>query len=135
VKRSTRVPLLIMGALTLAMTGCNNTNSPDEIDVKQNHYASKADCQEDWGPDDRNCTQSSGHGSSYMGPRYILNNSGGSPLAVGPEGRTRPLENNFVTRGGSSTAKSTSVSRVGYSSISIARGGFGSTAHGFSVGG
>ncbi len=124
-KRSTTVPLLVIGTLVLA-AGC----SRDTQEVKQNSYANRADCEKDWGNDPRNCSQGTGShsGGAYFGPRYYWDRSIGHPVAVEPSGETRVLSGSYLNRGVPSTAKSSTTS-------SVSRGGFGSTSHGFSSGG
>lgn len=164
-KRSRKVPLLVIGTLTLA--GCDNPNSASfmtdtvQQEVKQEFYTSLEDCQRDWGNDPRDCsptappasatalTSSPGGGGSggggttivstgggarpvsyYSGPRYYWDRDIGRPVALAPSGETRVLTNSYVSRG------ATSVARVSTSTVtSVARGGFGASAHGISTGG
>lgn len=140
-KRSHEVQLLVIG--TLAMLGVQYATR-EKLEVKQNVYASRADCEQDWGNDMRNCSPSEnnmtghssgsggggGHGGGYAGPRYYWDREIGRPVALSADGDTRILSNSYLNRGGSSMAESVHVS-----SISIPRGGFGASGHGFSSGG
>jgi hypothetical protein len=142
-KKSRAVPLVLIGTLSL-LVGCGNNR--DEIMTRQNGYASQEECKKDWGSDARDCNKRSGSSGGYVGPRYIW--SGGSPMAVEPDGSTRQLSNSYLSKpGASSTAigsnlspitvgSNTSAASVARSSgATISRGGFGGTARGFSGGG
>jgi len=136
-KRSKCVPLVLLGTLA-GIAGCDGGGTQE---LRQESYASLEDCHKDWGNDPRDCTRaqnsssssgSSGgyHGGSggYFGPRYYWDRSSGHPVAVSSTGETRALTNSFHSRGVPSSARSVSVS-------SVSRGGFGSSARGFSGGG
>ncbi len=126
-KKSSQVPLLVIGTVSL-LGGCTPyDNTP--VEVSQNTYASQEDCRKDWGNDDRDCQPSgSGGGGSYVGPRYYWDHSTGRPYAIDPNGQTRALPNSYLNR-----ATPTNATRITRTSVS--RGGFGSSAHGFSGGG
>ena len=138
-KRSKAVPLLMLGTLSI-LSGCARTQ--DTVDVKQNSYRSMEDCRKDWGRDaDRECKRS---GSGYVGPRYVWNHAAGYPMAVNNDGSTRQLSNSYLSKPGStSAAVNATVQRSPVSSFranavsgaTVSRGGFGSTARGFSAGG
>ena len=128
-KRSKLVPLIVIGSLT-TLAGCGRD---DPLEVKQQSYRSLDDCKKGWG-DERNCSTSSsarsggGYGGGYWGPRYYWDRDLGRPVAVGPNGETRVITNARISSGGSMSGF---TSRAG----TISRGGFGSFAHGFSMGG
>lgn len=126
-KRSRSIGLLVLGTAAL-MAGCGE-RQPESL--LQNQYASKADCERDWG-DPQVCTSSTTTSGGYVGPRYYWNRSGGAPVAVMPDGSERSMAHSALARGTPSTAKSTSTSSR---SSSVSRGGFGSTAHASSGGG
>jgi hypothetical protein len=63
----------------------------------------------------------------YFGPRYYWDSNSGRPIAVAADGSTRSIGNARITSAGSLEGI---TSRAG----SFARGGFGSSAHGFSGG-
>jgi hypothetical protein len=145
-KRSKAVPLLMLGTLGL-LAGCGSDSR--EIQTRQNNYRSVEDCRKDWGNDEKDCQRSSSRagGYAYVGPRYIWNHGAGYPMAVNSDGSQRQLTNSYLSRpGAASTATSATVSRSTFSSntsssgarssgSSVSRGGFGSTARGFSGGG
>lgn len=140
-KRSKAVPMLMLGTIGL-LAGCGSDSR--EIQTRQNNYRSVEDCRKDWGNDEKDCQRSSGRaGAAYVGPRYIWNHGAGYPMAVNPDGSQRALKNSYLSKPGStSTATSATVSRSSFSSSgahssssSASRGGFGSTARGFSGGG
>jgi hypothetical protein len=124
-KKSRQVPLLVIGTVSL-LAGCSRF-ADDPMELTQNAYASREDCRREWGNDDRNC-QPSGHGGGYVGPRYYWDRTTGYPYAVDSNGQTRVLSNSTLSRG--TPAGATNITRT-----SVSRGGFGSTAHGFSMGG
>ncbi|WP_088179372.1 hypothetical protein [Zoogloea sp. LCSB751] len=138
-KRSKKIPLLVIGTAGL-LAGCSGSSDMQEL--KQDFYAGREACEKDWGSDPRNCREESGggagsggssgrtssSGSTYAGPRYYWDRSAGHPVAVSSSGETRVVSDSYLSRGAPSTAHGTVVS-------SVSRGGFGSTAHGFSAGG
>ncbi|MBS0352383.1 MAG: hypothetical protein JSR83_00545 [Proteobacteria bacterium] len=137
-KRSKRIPLLVIGTAGL-IAGCDGGGDVQEL--KQDFYAGREACERDWGRDPRNCQEDGGAGgghgsgsgargssSTYAGPRYYWDRSAGHPVAVSPSGETRIVSDSYLSRGAPSTARGTVVS-------SVSRGGFGSSAHGFSAGG
>lgn len=131
-KRSKAVPLVLLGTLGLvALSGCD-----DRQEVKQNQYKSLDDCRRDWGNDPNNC-RSQGSGSSfvYLGPRYYYDRSAGMPMAIDPNGSTRPVVGSYLSRGVPSMAVGTTMSSARIASPSIARGGFGGRAAAISGGG
>lgn len=111
-RRSTAsITLVLISAAVLQ--GCGDDDETATRDV----YRTQADCQRDWGEDDKKCEPArSGHHSGFFyGPAYGFGRSGGS----GNVGNT------MVARPGSSAVGSTNV----------ARGGFGSSASAHSSGG
>jgi hypothetical protein len=65
-----------------------------------------------------------GQSGYYFGPRYYWDPNLGRPMAINADGTTRTINDAHITRTGSLTGI---TSRVG----SVARGGFGASAHGF----
>lgn len=138
-KRSKKIPLLVIGTAGL-LAGCGGDGDVQEL--KQDFYAGREACEKDWGRDPRNCREEGGSGTgsggssgigrgsgaTYAGPRYYWDRSAGHPVAVSSSGETRVVSDSYLSRGAPSTARGTVVS-------SVSRGGFGSTAHGFSAGG
>lgn len=134
-KRSKVIPLVLLGTLTLAACG---DEEQDTKQLQQQQYKSMADCQKDWGTDQRNCQQqANSHGGFlYMGPRYYYDHTYGYPVAVNGDGTTRIVPNSYISSRAPSTAVGTfNAGRAGMASI--ARGGFGATAagHAASAGG
>jgi len=128
-KKSKNVSLLLIGTLAAVplLSACGP--STENVAVKQNTYASMEDCKKEWANDDKNCKPNGG--GAFVGPRYYWNHAGGYPVAVEPNGTTRAISGSSVGKPGVvSVARS-----VSSSSISVARGGFGGSAHGFSSGG
>jgi uncharacterized protein YgiB involved in biofilm formation len=124
-KRSTYVQLILLGS-GMGLYACGDVRE----DLKQQRYASYDECRRDWGtPTD--CRQSAavaGQPLYYFGPRYYWDPNLARPIAVNPDGTTRAIANAHITSAGSASGV---TSRVG----SFARGGFGSSAHGFGLGG
>lgn len=48
-KRSERVGLVFLGAATALLGACTNASDEEAIEVRQDFYASLADCEADWG--------------------------------------------------------------------------------------
>ena len=119
-KRSQHVPLILLGAFA-SLAGCTkSSNLPDT--ALQNSYANANDCRKDWG-DGNWCKSSTSHaGTVFVGPRYYWDRDGGRPMVI-ENGTARALTTGDMRRGAPSHA--TSVD-----SVSVARGGFGATAHG-----
>lgn len=110
-KRSTQVILLSLGTLTM-LQGCDS----EEVEVRQASYQTKEECVAEW-KDDSHCTPRTSGG--YAGPHYFWNHAAGHPVIVGNNGVTTPMTGISSVRG-----MSTSVGRA-----SVARGGFGVSAH------
>lgn len=125
-KRSKQVPLILLGALT-SLAGCGKPdNLPDN--ALQNSYANADDCRKDWGDGDRCKPAPNAHGgAAFVGPRYYWDRDAGRPMII-ENGTARAVTSGDASRGGPSHA--TSVD-----SVPVARGGFGSTAHGGGEGG
>jgi len=99
--------------------------------LQQQRYTSLDQCRHDWG-DPADCTPTAssagGVGYFYYGPRYYWDFNSGRPIAVAPDGTTRSIVGSHITSEGSS------VGGVTEHAGSFARGGFGSSAHGFGGG-
>ena len=124
-KRSTYVQLILLGS-AMGLYACDEVRH----DVAQQRYASLDQCRRDWG-DPADCRQSfAGVGQSgfYYGPRYYWDPNLSRPVAVNPDGTTRSINDAHITSAGSESGV---TSRVG----TFSRGGFGSSAHGFGMGG
>lgn len=146
-KRSREICLLVLGTSMLA-AAC----SDDRRDILQGQYASREDCRRDWGDDEVCPAQGNrsgpgysdsgggshgGSGGVYVGPRYYWSHSGGTPIALMPDGSERVMANAPLARGQTSFARGNSIVSRGASVAhgSVSRGGFGSTAHAGSAGG
>jgi len=126
-KASDYVPLLVIGSV-FALNAFSHRN---DLDVKQQRYASREDCEVDWGAPEycsRDASESSDYHTRYVGPRYYWDRDIGRPIEVLPNGETRALRNTSIGSAGSVRGQSMSVG-------SYSRGGFGSFSHGFSAGG
>ncbi len=55
-KRSDRVGLVFLGAATALLGACSNTSDEEAIEVRQDFYASLADCEADWGQMPGDCS-------------------------------------------------------------------------------
>jgi uncharacterized protein YgiB involved in biofilm formation len=124
-KRSPFVQLILLGS-AMGLYACDAVRE----DLKQQRYASLDECRHDWG-DPADCRQSSavvGQPVYYFGPRYYWDPNLARPIAVNGDGTTRVVSNAHITSAGS---ESGITSRVG----AISRGGFGSSARGFGMGG
>ena len=99
--------------------------------LKQDSYASKTDCVQDWGSEE-NCKEDSGSslrinsgggggssGGGYHGPRYYWDRSAGHPVIVTDSGKHQPMPSARP----SGNALSHSVGSVNAGSVT--RGGFG----------
>jgi hypothetical protein len=137
-KRSTQVPLILLGALT-TLAGCNRADLPAK--AQQGCYATLQDCRDDWG-DTGLCKQapavavgsgaanpctstsrssSGSHGAAgFIGPRYYWDRNAGRPMVI-EDGKTSLAKSGAASRGAPEHAASVH-------SVSVSRGGFG--AHG-----
>lgn len=142
-KRSKSITLVLLGTATL-LAGCDD--GTEQVQVKQQQYASRADCLQDWGNDERNCTPApAGGGGYYYGPRYYWDHSAGYPMVIDNSGAQRPVPTARFSESSTSTSSmaksfSSSTARVPATSsigraASVARGGFGGTGAHFSAGG
>ena len=143
-RKSRKVPLLLLGSLSL-LVGCGQEK---QTEIRQHTYASKEDCLNDWGRDERDCRPEQS-GRRYVGPRYYWHHSGGYPVAINTDGSTRPLPASSLRAGSPSKATGThtmlghvgGATSVGKTTSHaggaghVSRGGFGGTAHGISGGG
>lgn len=126
-KKSGYIELLLIGtAVTVFAISKSN-----EKDVVRQEYYAKEDCVRDWGDADDYCQETISHsgGRLYYGPRYYWDRDLGKPVEVKSDGSTRVLSDvSNVSDSGSLHAKPEYVG-------SYSRGGFGSTARGFTAGG
>lgn len=150
------MPLIFIG--TLGAMYYFLSSSDEDVQVRQDSYLSLQDCQADWGSDDpERCRaddsldNSSSHGGGsashsfytsqanndvrsthYSGPRYFWQrtDTGGYPMEIRPDGTTRQITGAKVSNGQPSHAFGSK-----FSSGSVSRGGFGSSAGHFSAGG
>jgi uncharacterized protein YgiB involved in biofilm formation len=85
---------------TAALQACGSKEEAGTRDV----YRSRADCQRDWGDDDKKCeAQSSGpHAGYFYGPMmYGFGRSGTSTgTTLGPRQGTNAIASTHVSRGG-----------------------------------
>jgi hypothetical protein len=125
-KRSTYVQLVLLGS-SMGLYACGDIRQ----DIKQQRYASYDECRRDWG-DPADCRQATsavtGQPVYYYGPRYYWDPNLARPMAVNADGTTRVISNAHISSAGSASGV---TSRVG----TFSRGGFGSSAHGFGMGG
>jgi uncharacterized protein YgiB involved in biofilm formation len=114
--------LVLIG--TAALHGCGGN---DEETATRDVYRSRADCQRDWGDDEKKCeaVSSGSHAGMFYGPLlYGLASGMGSRGAVG---------SNLAPRQGTNAVASTTTTAS--QSGSVSRGGFGSSASSHSSGG
>lgn len=133
-KRSVSVPLIILGSLALSSCG----GQPDN-DVQQQVYNSRAECEQDWN-DGQSCTDNENgdppndrnphyiYGPRWYGPRYYWDHNMQRPVQLYQDGRTRVINNSRIHAGSGYSRNSAVLGKTN-------RGGFGSTARGFSGGG
>lgn len=151
-KRSRAVPLILLGTLSL-LTSCGRGDGSETAELRQQVYATREDCLNDWGRDERDCQPvQTGARTRYVGPRYFWYHTGGYPVAVDHDGSQRPLPHAAGGRPGArsaaigtmtSTARVSSRYRAGGLQTGgariggarhVSRGGFGGMARGFSGG-
>jgi uncharacterized protein YgiB involved in biofilm formation len=121
-RRSTAtLTLVLIGAA--ALHGCG---ADEEETATRDVYQSRADCQRDWGDDDKKCepATSGSHAGMFYGPLMY-------GLASGMMGNRGA---NLAPRPGSNAVASTNTT-VSRSGGSVSRGGFGSSASSHSSGG
>ncbi len=151
-KRSKHMALWVLGSATV-LAGCTGGVTGDgsavvKQELQQDFYTTKEDCEKDWGTESEDCAPTAGLAASnganltngtdtsstlapmyhYAGPRYYWNRAIGHPIAVSANGVSRVVSHGAMSTGSASSGKSMPAG-------SITRGGFGSTAHGFSAGG
>lgn len=125
-KKSKAIHMFLLGTAALGLTACDDSYNEQAFD--SNRYASKQECQKEWGDDDRACQAHTGGG--YFGPRYFYNHSTGAAYATYSDGTRAPVPTSAFSAGKSissgkasfASSSSSSVSRGGFG----ARGGFGS---------
>lgn len=152
-KRSKQVPLILLGALT-SLTGCSRSDVP--ATAQQGCYATLQDCRDDWGdtglckqapatpavpvapgtaaatagpnaagpcqPASTRSTSTSHGGAFFIGPRYYWDRSAGRPMVV-EDGKVSLAKSGSASRGAP-------VHEASSHTVTVSRGGFGSTAHG-----
>lgn len=123
-RRSTvTITLVLIGAA--ALQGCG---AEEEETATRDVYRSRADCQRDWGADDKKCepATSGQHSGMFYGP--LLYGLGSSMAGRGASLTPRP---------GTNAIASTQMSapRSGSGSSGTSRSGFGSSASSHSSGG
>jgi len=127
-KRSHEVALWMLG-VGLGVAILSEDKTVEQL--KQDRYASKSDCVQDWGSEE-NCKEDSdsysrvgsgggggGGGSGYRGPRYYWDRSAGHPVIVTDSGQHRPMPSAHP----SGNYLSHSVGSVDAGTVT--RGGFG----------
>ncbi len=131
-KRSHQIALWMLGAgLGVAMLSEEKTIEQ----LRQDSYASKEDCLQDWGGSEANCkedTSGSSHvssggggggggssGTRYNGPRYYWDRAAGRPVMLTDAGVHQPMPSAHPA--GSPLSHSIGSSPAG----SVTRGGFG----------
>ncbi len=131
-KRSHQVMLWMLGA-GLGVAALSDEKTVEQL--KQDSYASKEECMQDWGGSEANCkedTSSSSHvgssgggsggsggGTRYNGPRYYWDRSTGRPVMITDAGVHQPMPSAHPN--GSPLSHSTGSAHVG----TVTRGGFG----------
>lgn len=119
-KRSTEVALWMLGA-GLGVAVLSDSKTTEQL--KQDSYASKEECMQDWGGSPETCQeapqQSNDTRVRYNGPRYYWDRSAGHPVVVTSSGAHQPMPSAHAN--GTPMSHSLSSSHVG----SVSRGGFG----------
>jgi uncharacterized protein YgiB involved in biofilm formation len=121
-RRSTvTLTLVLIGAA--ALNGCGKD---EEETATRDVYRTRADCQRDWGDDDKKCepATSGSHAGMFYGP-LLVGAAAGYMAGRGTSVAPRP---------GSNAIASTHTS-VSHGGSSVSRGGFGSSASSHSSGG
>lgn len=138
-KRSLSVPLIILGSLSLSSCGGQPSN-----DIQQQVYHSRAECEQDWN-DGQSCTDNPNgeppsdhnphyfYGSNWYGPRYYWDHDLQRPVQLRQDGSTRVINHSRIHAGSGYSGNSSTVGKTSLGGNS--RGGFGSTARGYSGGG
>jgi uncharacterized protein YgiB involved in biofilm formation len=102
-RRTATLTLVLIGAATLQACG------KDEAAATRDIYRSRADCQRDWGDDEKKCeTVSSGpHAGYFYGPMYGLGRTSGSTgTTLSPRQGSNAIASTHVTRSGFGAAAS-----------------------------
>ena len=143
-KRSISVPLIFLGTLG-GLTYCHqrcDIPAYTDVQVKQDQYDKLNDCQRDWGTEPQNCQETppnssptaglSGGAHTYSGPRYFWyrHENGGYPMAIDPDGTTRPVKGSHIDASGAKVARQTISSQKSLpthmtASTGVLRNGFG----------
>lgn len=131
-RASAHVTLVLIGAA--ALTACS---SEPETPRARDTYLSQDDCAADWGRpeycEQQQVTTSAGHSTYWHGPTYYV------PYrdTAQAEARNEARRTGFAPSDGTSGPSNRAIGRtnVSSSSTTTARGGFGSSARGFSSGG
>jgi uncharacterized protein YgiB involved in biofilm formation len=121
-RRSTAaLTLVLIGAA--ALQGCGGE---EEETATRDVYRSRADCQRDWGDDDKKCepATSGQHAGMFYGPLLYGMGANLAGRGLAP----RPGTNAVATT-------QTSAPRNASSGRSVSRGGFGSSASSHTAGG
>jgi hypothetical protein len=113
----------LAGFVGLAVLGYHGS----QYDVRQTSYASRDDCQRDWGSGESCPPVQTGHGIAYFGPRYYWDPHRGAPVVVAPDGSERVATS---ARVGAADSWRGRTAVVGH----FSRGGFGGIGRGFSSG-
>ena len=122
-RRSTvTLTLVLIGAA--ALNGCG---ADEEETATRDVYRTRADCQRDWGDDDKKCEQvaSGNHAGMFYGPLLF-----GAMSGMGSRGATMAPRSGTNAIGTTQTTVSRSAAGGG-----VRRGGFGSSASSHSSGG
>lgn len=126
-KRSENVILLMLGT-GLGIAALSDDKSVEQL--RQDSYASRAECVQDWGTE-QSCREEpsqggsySGSGSSresgrYQGPRYYWDRASGHPVVVTDSGMHQAM--NSAHAGGDPLSHSIGTAHAG----TVTRGGFG----------
>lgn len=130
-KRSHEVLLWMLGA-GLGVAALSEEKTIEQL--KQDTYASKEDCMQDWGGSEENCREETSGGSHvssgggggggsgggrYSGPRYYWDRSAGHPVIVTESGVHKPMPSAH----GANSPLSHSIGSTPVGTVT--RGGFG----------
>jgi hypothetical protein len=125
-KRSRGVQLVLLGS-SVGLYGCDGITES----LQQQRYTSLEQCRQDWN-DPADCKPALSNpgraGYFFYGPRYYWDSNTGRPVVVAPDGTTRSIAGAHITSEGSTAGGVTEHAG------SFARGGFGSSAHGYGGG-
>ncbi len=130
-KRSTEVALWMLGA-GLGVAVLSDSKTTEQL--KQDSYASKEECMQDWGGSPETCQEENSGGSSggsggsgggghYSGPRYYWDRSTNRPVIITNSGAHQPMPSAHPN--GTPMSHSLSSTHLG----TVSRGGFGHFSH------